>query len=80
MGAASRRFLDRIGSEEGFDHKAMRQHGHYLSWEFLDALGQFRGIMGVHIAMIAARFGLDAHGELASVLPAEPDAGDLAGW
>ena len=78
MGAASRRFLERIGSEATPDYDAMRQHGHYLSWEFLDALGQLRGIFGVHIAIVAARFNLDVHGELASVLPAEPAASDLA--
>lgn len=78
MGAASRRFLDPIGSEATPDYEAMRQHGHYLSWEFLDALGQLRGIFGVHVALIAARFGLDVHGELASVLPTEPEASDFA--
>lgn len=53
MGTASRRFLDRINGH-GDDYDAMRTPGHWMSWEFLDALGQMRGIFGVHIAMIAA--------------------------
>ena len=75
MGSASRRFLDRIGS----DYDAMREGGHYLSWEFLDALGQMRALFGVHLAMIAARYDLDVRGNLRDILPAAPMADDLDG-
>ncbi|MBB4100472.1 DUF6650 family protein [Sphingomonas kyeonggiensis] len=75
LGAACRRFLDRVGSD-GDDHKAMRSHGHYLSWEFLDALGQLRAIFGIHIALVAAEFDLEVRGELTNILPPEPKAGD----
>ena len=77
MGAASRRFLDRVGAGGRPDYGAMRSEGHYLSWEFLDALGQFRGIVGVHIAAIAARFDLTVNGALTAVLPTEPLPSDF---
>ncbi len=48
-----------------------------MSWEFLDALGQLRGIFGVHIALIAAQFDLDVRGSLGDILPSEPAAHDL---
>lgn len=75
MVAASRRFLDRIGT----DYDAMREGGHYLSWEFLDALGQMRALFGVHLALIAARYDLDVRGDLRNILPPESAADDLAG-
>lgn len=83
MGAASSRFLDRIGNDRQPDYEAMRSPGHYLSWEFLDALGQMRGIIGVHIAAIAARYDLEVQGALATVLPVQPLSDDLEerrGW
>lgn len=75
MGSASRRFLDRIGT----DYDTMREGGHYLSWEFLDALGQMRALFGVHLAMIAARYDLDVRGELRNILPPESGPDDLKG-
>jgi hypothetical protein len=69
LGAACRRFFDRIGRDERADYDAMRSPRHYLSWEFMDALGQLRGIFGVHIAMIAVRYDLPINGELADILP-----------
>jgi hypothetical protein len=77
LGAASRRFLDRLNPNGRADFDAMRSPGHYLSWEFLDALGQLRAIFGVHIAIIAARYDLEVHGHLKNVLPPEPSAHDL---
>jgi hypothetical protein len=73
MGSASRRFLDRIGT----DYDAMREGGHYLSWEFLDALGQMRALFGVHLAMIAVRYDLDVRGSLRDILPPESMPDDL---
>lgn len=37
------------------------------------ALGELRGIVGIHIALMAARYGLDVQGDLAAILPAEVD-------
>lgn len=77
LAAASRKFLDRVVVGGEADYAAMRSPGHYLSWEFLDALGQLRGVFGLHIAMIAARYDLKVHGDLRSILPPEPTAADL---
>ena len=71
MGAASRRFLDRVGHWHEPDFGDVGSQGHWRSWEFLDALGQMRGIFGVHVAMIAARYDLEVRGDLESILPAE---------
>lgn len=76
MGTASRRFLDRLNAHGG-NYDGMRPPGHWLSWEFLDALGQMRGIFGVHIAMIAARFDLQVTGDLVAILPSKSRSDDL---
>ncbi len=71
MRAACRKFLDRV---QGWDSEIIRfanQHGHWASWVFMDALGQMRGEFGVHIAQLAAGYGLDVEEDLASIFPEE---------
>jgi hypothetical protein len=46
-----------------------RQLSGYDSWIFGPALGEPRGVFGVHIALVAARFHLDVGAELVSILP-----------
>jgi len=41
------------------------------SWIFNSALGELRGIIGIHVAALATMHGLDVEGDLASILPAE---------
>jgi hypothetical protein len=43
---------------------------HYASWIFNGAIGELRGVFGIHIAAVAASHGLDVEGDLASILPA----------
>jgi len=43
---------------------------HYASWIFNGAIGELRGVFGIHIAAVAAAHGLDVEGDLASILPA----------
>lgn len=69
LGAASRRFLDRMGRDGG-DYHSAGSWGHWRSWDFQDALGQMRGVFGVHLALIAARYDLEVRGDLESILPA----------
>jgi len=38
---------------------------------FGDALGELRGTFGIHVARLAAQYGLDIEDELASILPAQ---------
>jgi hypothetical protein len=69
MRAASRKFLDRVGSD-GEEVSLYANHpGHWASWTFYSAIGELRGAFGVHLAMIAARSKLDVEDDLASILP-----------
>ncbi|MCG3145010.1 MAG: hypothetical protein HONDAALG_02551 [Gammaproteobacteria bacterium] len=68
MRAACRKFPNTVGSRS--DIIVFGAHrGHWASWEFNGALGKMRGVFGVHIAHLAAAFGLDVEGEVASILP-----------
>ena len=70
MRAACRKFLNRVGGDKSGDIlRYGGHHDHWASWVFNDALGQMRGAFGIHIALIAAKYGLDVESELASILP-----------
>ncbi len=73
MRAACRKFLERVGIDgsEGIQHA--RGWG-FHSWTFGSALGELRGMFGIHVAKIAAAFKLDVEDRLASILPADADA------
>jgi hypothetical protein len=74
MRAACRKFLDHIQTSDrnlvphGWDH------GHWASWDFNAALGELRGVFGVHVAQIAALYRLDIEQGLASILPGLDEA------
>jgi len=51
------------------------QPRHYANRHFNSALGELRGVFGVHLAQIAAKYGLDIEDDLASILPMEADNG-----
>lgn len=69
MRAACRKFLNTVQNDEKEIITFGLQPGHYASWIFLPAIGELRGVFGVHLAIIAAHYGLDVEGELASILP-----------
>lgn len=69
MGAAARRFLGRMGRGDDPHYDAAGSRGHWRSWEFQDALGHMRGIFGVHLALVAARYDLEVRGDLVNILP-----------
>lgn len=69
MRATCRKFLDVVGTKDMDIIRYARQNGHYASWTFYSALGEMRGVFGIHIARIAARFHLDVEDELAVILP-----------
>jgi Family of unknown function (DUF6650) len=73
MRAACRKFLDTVGAEERDIVQYARQEGHYASWTFYGALGEMRGVFGVHLARIAVRFRLDIEDDLATILPAKTE-------
>jgi len=74
MRAACRKFLDESHGSPGpgFGFHRPRFNG---PWDdhFSDALGELRGIFGIHVARLAAEYGLDVEDELASILPARDE-------
>lgn len=70
MRAACRKFLDTVQVD---DHRIIQHgfdNGHYASWVFLSAIGELRGVFGVHIAALASAHGLDVERQLAAIIPA----------
>lgn len=72
MRAACRKFLDTSGRDEGRIIRHGFDRGHYASWEFLPALGELRGAFGIHVAAVAATYGLDVEEQLRRILPLDP--------
>lgn len=73
MRAACRKFLATV---QGIDRQIIQfgaEQGHFASWIFNGAVGELRGVFGIHIASLAAIYGLDVEDELASILPAGSD-------
>jgi hypothetical protein len=67
--AACRKFLDHV-QESGPDVVRFGwHHGHWASWDFNAALGELRGVFGVHLAQLAVLYRLDVEDNLASILP-----------
>jgi hypothetical protein len=75
MRAACRKFLDGVGTKNygrgGFGNRGLAH-----DWQFMSALGELRGVIGLHVAALAAKHGLDVEGELESILPAKPSPKD----
>ncbi len=68
MRASCRKFLDKVNADERLvSHGSDRSH--FASWVFNSALGELRGLVGLHVAKIAATYGLDVEDDLASILP-----------
>lgn len=72
MRAACRKFLDTTQSDDRIVRYGSH-HGHFASWYFNGAVGELRGVFGVHLAQIAAQYGLDIEDDLAAILPAEEE-------
>lgn len=75
MRAACRKFLDTVGDGYGYGRSAST---HMLDdpraiWHFASALGELRGAIGLHVAIIAQKNKLGVEGDLASILPAVSD-------
>lgn len=43
------------------------------SWVFNGALGELRGVFGVHLARLAVAYGIDVEDDLGSILPGEDE-------
>jgi hypothetical protein len=78
MRTACRKFMQTVGDDRGpglivSSHQDMFGVG---GWAFNQALGELRGVVGVHLAQISVRHGVDVAEPLSSILPlaAETDA------
>ncbi len=72
MRAACRKFLDMLQGRRG-NPRSMIHWAGYDSWVFSTALGELRGVVGLHVGKIAVQYGIDVEGELAKILPAPDD-------
>jgi hypothetical protein len=73
MRAACRKFLNAVGDTRGDIVRYAFHQGHWASWVFLGALGEMRGVFGIHLAKIAAQHKLDVEDDLASTFPIPDD-------
>ena len=68
MHAACQKFLARA-----FDRKEIERYGtkrtYWASWILISSLGELRGVIGVHLAVVAAQYKLDIEGPLEDILP-----------
>lgn len=71
MRAACRKFLNTVQADEGRIIRFGAERGHYASWTFNGALGEMRGVFGVHIARLSAAYGVDVENDLAVIIPGE---------
>jgi hypothetical protein len=77
MRAACRKFLNTVQNDDRNIIVFANRQGHYASWIFIGALGEMRGVFGMHIAKIAIEYGVDIENDLASILPAGDDNGEI---
>lgn len=77
MRGACRKFLEMVDERGDIVVRYGMHRGHWASWRFGGALGELRGVFGVHIAKIAAQHGLDVEDDLSRILPAsDAETGD----
>ena len=70
MRAACRKFLDAVQ----VDNRIIQfgaEKGHYASWHFNGSVGELRGVFGIHIAQVAAQYGIGVEKQLSTILPIE---------
>lgn len=71
MLAACRKFLTTVQADDRRIIRFGAERGHYASWIFNSALGELRGVFGIHVLQIAVIHGLDVEDDLAKILPAD---------
>ena len=76
MRAACRRFVTVAQGLEDRGARLMPWMDGTPAWMFNSALGELRGVVGVHVAQIATKFGLDVEDDLAQTLPETADTTD----
>jgi hypothetical protein len=66
MRAACRKYLDELSSRS-------RPRYHYGEFRTWTALGELRATFGIHVGLLATKYGIDIEKELASILPTEDE-------
>jgi hypothetical protein len=73
MRTACRKFIESVGERRGpeliLPSPGDILHGGTPGWIFNQALGEMRGVFGLHIAQLAVRYGIDVPDQLAVILP-----------
>jgi hypothetical protein len=73
MRSACRKFLEATSDKDGCVIRFGNSYGHWASWVFNGALGEMRGVFGVHLASLSAKYGLDVEEGLSAIIPAEDE-------
>ncbi|HEX2161415.1 MAG TPA: DUF6650 family protein [Thermoleophilaceae bacterium] len=70
MRASCRKFLDEVNKDRVLRERwQLTDMMGVQGWTFNQALGQLRGVVGVHVAQVAVRYGLDVPDVLDPILP-----------
>jgi hypothetical protein len=72
MRASCRKLLDEIQKFEINERRLLFIESMIIA----SAIGELRGVFGIHIAQIAVRYGVDVEQELASILPTQSENSD----
>jgi len=76
MRAACRKFLNSVGAPDDPRKRVRSTRTPPSAWDLNSALGELRGVFGIHLARLAVQYGLDIEHELVTILPAPPDETD----
>ena len=71
--SSCRKFMNKVDGDQREIIRFGSNHGHFASWIFISALGELRGVFGIHLAKIATAYGLDVEDDLASIFPEKSD-------
>ena len=77
MRAACSHFLDRVQRDADI-LKSGHSPGHWASWEFMDALGQWRAFMAVYVGMVCVAYRIEPPSFLTKLLPELPDRSSVS--
>lgn len=76
MRAACRKFIATIGTDDGRGRVVIPPHLTMHDWNLNQGLGELRGVIGLHLAQLSVRYGLDVPDELSTILPLDPAVAD----
>ena len=76
MRAACRKFLHVAAGDEPRILLNGGRRGDWASWVFNGALGELRGVFGIHLAQVCTKYGIDLENGLASILPDSDEGAD----